>query len=371
MRIVSLRTAVLRRAYDGSLRNTRHAWNAKHYVLVELETDTGLRGYGEMYCDGGGAPGVAVAMLREELAPHVVGHDALRPAALAYALQSRMALSARGSAATCALSAVDIAAWDLLGKACGRPLHELLGGATEGVSVYASGGMYGEGQTPGTIAAEMAAAQRAGLAGAKIKVGGATLEEDLERLARTREAIGAQARLMADAMFQPSVPQAVALGRAASRQALHFLEAPTAMDDAPGWREIRNATGVPLAGPELSASLLLMRSLVETSAVDFLQYDLAIAGGITVGQKLAAFAAVHRRPVTLHCAASAIAMAAAAHLGTAIGNCDSLEFHVMHDGLRERLWSSGWRLRDGRLLPSPLPGLGVALGEDDLALFSE
>ena len=370
MRIVSLRTAVLRRTYDGTLRNTRHAWNAKHYVLVELATDTGLRGYGEMYCDGGGAPGVAVAMLREEMAPHVVGHDAMRPAALAFALQSRMALSARGAAATSALSAVDIAAWDLLGKASGRPLHELLGGATEGVSVYASGGMYGDGYTPAAVAAEMAAAQRAGLAGAKIKVGGAALEEDLERLARTREAIGPGARLMADAMFQPSVPEAIALARAASRHALHFLEAPTAMDDARGWREIRSAGGIPLAGPELSASLHLMRGLVETSAVDYLQYDVAIAGGITVGRQLAGFAAIHRRPVTLHCAASAIAMAAAAHLGTAIGNCDSLEFHVMHDGLRERLWSSGWRLRDGRLQPSSLPGLGVAL-DDDLAMFSE
>lgn len=371
MQITHMRCGNLRRDYSGALRNTRHAWTAKNYVLVELVTQTGLRGYGEMYCDGGGTPEVALAILRHEIAPHVIGRDALRPVATTSELRARMALSARGTAATAAISAVDIAMWDLLGKASGMPLYRLLGGHSNSVPVYASGGMYGNAVTPESIAREMKEAQKAGVRGAKIKIGGASIEEDVERLQRTREAIGPGAPLMGDAMFAPDVAGAIELGRRAAPLLLHFLEAPTAMDDVEGWCAVTRATGLALAGPELSDDSSLMRRMVESGAVRYLQFDLAIAGGISMGHTLAGFAGVHRRSVSLHCAASAIAMAAAAHLGAAIANCDSLEFHVMHDGLRERLWSSGWLLAEGRLVAPERAGLGVELADEDLALLSD
>lgn len=366
MRIDAIRVATLRRAYDGSQRNTRHAWDAKHYVLVEIVAG-GSSGLGEMYCDGGGTPQVAEAILRHEIGPHVVGQDARQRGAIVASLRDRTALSARGTAITAAISAIDIALWDLCGKACGEPVHRLLGACSDGIAVYASGGMYGPGVTPQSLAEQFGEAQRRGLRGAKIKVGGGSLDEDVERIARVREAIGRDAPLMADAMFLPDVPGAIALGRRLAPHDLHFLEAPTTMEDVDGWCDVAQATGLSLAGPELSDDASLMRRLVERNAVRYLQFDLVIAGGITRARALAAFAAMHRRAVTLHCAASAVAMAAAAHVGASLEHCDGMEFHLMHDGLREQLWHCGWRLQSGRLVIPERPGLGVELDRETAA----
>lgn len=365
MKIRAVRCAVVHRAYDGSTRNTRHAWTGKNYVLLQLETDTGCRGLGEMYCDGGGSPEVALAVLRHEIGPRLLGRDARRPLAITAALREHYALSARGGVSSMAISAVDIALWDLMGRDLGRPVFELLGGRQSHVPVYASGGMYGPDRTPARLAEEMAAAQRAGLRGAKIKVGGASLEEDVERVARVREALGPGVPLMADAMFAPNLPQALSLARALSPYDLHFLEAPTAAKDVEGWAEVHRQTGVPLAGPELSDDLMLMRQLLHAQALAYLQFDVTIAGGLGLGRDLAALARAHWRDITLHCAASAVATAASAHLGAAVGGCDGLEFHVMHDGLRDRLWACGWRLEDGRLMVPNRPGLGIDLGDED------
>ncbi len=371
MQIKSMHCAVVRRHYDGTVRNTRHAWHGKNYVLVQLRTENGLRGVGEMYCDGGGSPEVALAILRHEIAPVVLGLDATRIGAIVHRLTDRMALSARGSATSLAVSAVDMALWDLMGHASGQPCHHLLGGTTDRVPVYASGGMYGPSISPGNVAEEMAHAQRSGLRGAKIKVGAAELEEDEERVARVREAIGPDAPLMIDAMFAPTVPEAIALGRSLSKYGLHFLEAPTHANHVQGWATIAATTGIPLSGPELSDDPDLMRRMLEADAVQYLQFDVAIAGGLSGGRNLAALARAHHRPISLHCAASAVAMAAAAHLGAATGSCDGLEFHLMHDGLRDRLWSSGWQLADGFLIAPARPGLGIVLGEEESDLLED
>jgi L-alanine-DL-glutamate epimerase-like enolase superfamily enzyme len=369
MRIQALRCAAVHRAYDGSTRNTRHAWHGKNYVLVQLETEDGLRGLGEMYCDGGGSPEVALAILRGEVGPRVLGGDARRPSAVTSALREHYALSARGGVASMAISAVDMALWDLMGRRLGCPVYQLLGGREADVPVYASGGMYGPDRTPVVLAEEMRAAQRYGLRGAKIKVGAGCVEEDVERVARVREGIGPAAPLMADAMFSPTLPGAVALARALAPFGLHFLEAPTDALDVQGWAEIHRLSGIDLAGPELSDDAQLMRRLLEARAIAYLQFDVTIAGGIGQGRELAALARAHWRDITLHCAASAVATAASAHLAAGVGHCDGLEFHVMHDGLRDRLWACGWKLSEGRLRIPDRPGLGIELGDDELHLL--
>lgn len=325
-----------------------------------------------MYCDGGGAPEVALAILQYEVAPRLIGRDAAFPGAIVRALRDRMVLSARGTAASIAISAIDIALWDLLGQFSGQPCHRLLGGVSDRLRVYASGGMYGPAITPSTLAVEMAAAQRHGLRGAKIKAAATSLDEDVERVARVREAIGPLAPLMVDAMFAPTVSQAITLGRRVAPFDLHFLEAPTLATHVAGWKAIADGTGLALAGPELSDDADLMRRMLEAEAVRYLQFDVAIAGGLSGGRDLAALARAHHCGVSLHCAASAVAMAAAAHLGAAIGpECDGLEFHLMHDGLRERLWSSGWSLHEGHLIAPDAPGLGIVLGEEESDLLEQ
>ena len=358
-RIKTIRCANLHRKYSGEVRNTQHAWQGKNYILLEIESEDGVSGFGEMYCDGGGSPEAALAMLRYEVAPALIGKSGTRPLEILAYLRGHFSLSARGSAASMAISAVDIAMWDMVGKRSGLPLYRLLGGHSDRVKVYASGGMYGPRITPQTLAQEMREAQAKGLNGAKIKIGGATLEEDVARVTCVREAIGPHAPLMVDAMFRPNVTDAIRLGNALKNANIHFYEAPTNANHVSGWRSVGQACGLSLSGPELSDDRDLMLRLLQADALQFLQFDVAIAGGVSEGREIFALARAFRKPVTLHCAASAVAMAAAAQMGAGLGGCDSLEFHLMHDGMRESLWKCGWRLESGHLVVPDRPGLGV------------
>jgi L-alanine-DL-glutamate epimerase-like enolase superfamily enzyme len=365
LKIENIRTAAVEVKYAGSHRNTHHAWKSKTYLLVEVRTDEGVAGVGEVYCDGGASPRVMAAIIEDEVAPAVIGCDPRAITAIHEKVTSRGLLSGRAAAYSIALAGVDIALWDILGKVAGLPVRQLLGGFAAKVSVYGSGGMYGDTTTPSSLAAEMAAAVECGHAGVKIKAAGAPLKEDVARAAAVREAIGG-ARLMIDAMFAPDLPDAFRLARALEPFDLHFLEAPTTTRDMRGWAAIQRATSVSLAGPELEASPELIRDFLVTDAVRFVQFDACLAGGLTTGRNLAALAALHARPISLHCAASAVGLAASAHLGAAVPNCDSLECHLLHRGLREALWASGWNLSSGFLEIPDAPGLGLGCGFDDL-----
>lgn len=365
MRVVDLRTLVVTRRYDGSARNTRHAWNGKTYLLVAVNADDGSSGIGEVYCDGEGSPKVLQAILHEEIAPLLRGEDPRLIERIRRKVAERFVLSGRGGATSVAMAGVDIALWDLLGKLTGQPVHRLLGGHADRASIYGSGGMYGPGITPDSLAEAMGEAVRSGLGGVKIKAAGASLDEDVARVAAVREAIG-PARLMVDAMFRPDVPGAIRLVRALEPFGLHFLEAPTAAADLRGWSAVRSAAAVPLAGPELEGSADVMRDYLLADAIHFLQFDVVLAGGLSQGRDLAALARAFHRPISLHCAASAVGLAASAHLAAAVSNCDSLEYHLMHQGLHERLWASGWRITDGALVIPERPGLGLDFGLEDL-----
>lgn len=365
MKITDLRVAPVHMRYSGGLRNTHHAWTGKTYLLVEVRTDAGYSGIGEVYCDGGAAPRVMAAVLEDELKPQLVGKDPRLISALHDQVTRRAVLSGRPSSYVIALAGVDIALWDILGKLAGQPVYRLLGGYATSVPVYGSGGMYGPTVTPESLAAEMAAAVGSGHGGVKIKAAGAPLAEDLERARAVRRAIG-DARLMIDAMFLPTVPEAVRLARALEGLDIHFLEAPTRATDLRGWRQIAAATSVPLSGPELEADVEIMRDFVVEEAAYFMQFDVCLAGGITAGRRLAAIASAFARPVTLHCAASAVGLAASAHLGAAVPNCDSLECHLLHRGLRDVMWRSGWTLANGMLSIPERPGLGIDVDFDSL-----
>jgi L-alanine-DL-glutamate epimerase-like enolase superfamily enzyme len=365
VRIERLRVAPVEVKYGGSHRNTHHAWTSKAYLLLELQTDEGVAGIGEVYCDGGGSPRAMTAIIEDEVAPTVIGCDPRSITAIHEKVMHRALLSGRASAYSIALAGVDIALWDILGKLAGLPVRQLLGGFSDKVSVYGSGGMYGDATTPASLATDMAKAIEDGHAGVKIKAAGAPLQEDVARAEAVRQAIGAE-RLMIDAMFAPDLPHALRLARALEPFDLHFLEAPTRTQDLRGWAEIQRSTRVKLAGPELEAGVELIRDFLVADAVHFLQFDACLAGGLTTGRNLAAFAALHGRPMSLHCAASAVGLAASAHLGAAVPNCDSLECHLLHRGLREVLWANGWKLSAGYLKIPAAPGLGLGCDFDDL-----
>jgi len=365
--VKDLTVCVATKHYSPGLRNTLHAWNEKHAVLVFVETEDGALGVGEAWCDGG-APETVASLIAKDLKNLVIGRPVWAIEQFhARALQTNV-MSAKGGILYAATSAVDIALWDALARTAGLPLYRLLGGFTDSVQVYGSGGMYRDGYGPEALARDMAEVVARGFAGVKIKGGGVPASEDVARAAAVRAAIGPAARLMVDVMFCLGVREAIRLGHALRPYDLHFLEAPTARTDLRGWAEVRQAIGIPIAGPELESGLHVFRSALELGAVDLLQADACVCGGITAIRRIAALAQAFHRTMTLHCSGSAVALAANAHAAAASCNCESIEMHLLHKTLFERLWSAGYRVADGRLHLPPAAGLGIDLKPDDPAL---
>jgi D-galactarolactone cycloisomerase len=324
-------------------------------LILVVEDQDGAVGIGECWI-GGGQAGALLEFLRNEVAPGLVG-AATAPAAVSNRLLTRAAPSARSDLWHAAASGVDIALWDLAARRCGLPLYRLLGGGDAKVPVYASGGMYGG--DPEAIAREAHEAL-AWAGGYKMKAGGAPVQDDLVRARAVRDAIP-QARLMVDFMFVPDRLDAVRRLHSLADLGLHFAETPTALEDVEGWSDIHRMTGIPLSGPEIGVGLDLHRRYLAAGAVQVLQFDLSVCGGVTEGMALAALSRAHFRPFALHCAGSAIVFAASAHLAAAAPLVDSVERHLLHDDLFDRLESGGYRFADGFVTIPETPGLGIEI----------
>jgi L-alanine-DL-glutamate epimerase-like enolase superfamily enzyme len=365
MKVTKVIPRIVRRHMDGRAWNPRTRWQEKVMVLVFLETDTGHLGVGEAW-NTAASPQALVATIEDDLAPLVIGEDpgfvervwqrAFRPTEL----------SSRTGIVAAALSAIDTALWDLQGQALGVPLYRLLGAYAEEVYCYASAGLYGEGKTPDALAREMAGYVAEGFTGVKIKVGGAPLAEDVRRVAAVREAVGADVRFMVDAVYNLGVPEALRLARALEPHDVYWLEAPVSPYDVAGQARVHARSPIPVCGNETEYGLDRYRELVTAGAVEFVQFDVAACGGISEGRRIADLARAFRRPCSLHAASSVVVMAASLHLGVTLANCESIEYHMLHQWLWDRVPAGTFAPRQGFVRPPPGPGLGLALTPDDV-----
>lgn len=363
MKIESIRTRVITKALDGRQRNPRFRWTEKNTLLVFVEGDDGTLGVGEAWCDGGN-PASLAAFITDDMAPVLVGRDVDTLEQFWAEALSRSLVSTRRSQTWAALSAIDIALWDLKGKRAGQPIWRLMGGAGQPALPYASAGLYVDGQTPEAFGEEYAAYTRQGFRAVKIKIGGASLDVDIGRVAALRRAMGPEPRLMVDAVSAYTVPQAIAFARAAFSYGLYWFEQPVDIADVEGQAKVHAAGGIPVTGNENEYSLTAFRRLLAADAVHFVQFDLSISGGFTFGRKLATLAEAYFRPVTLHHSNSIALMAANLHFAATVPNCDSIEFHVLHQGLFERAPGGFLALNaDGRIAPPEAPGLGIDLSD--------
>lgn len=358
MKIIDIRTRLFEKPLDGSLRNPRFIWTVKRSLLTFVTTDAGLTGVGESWVDAGDPASVA-AFIEHDLKPRLIGEDPRLPELHFRRAIDMTQVSARRSQTWAGMSAIDIALWDIKAQAAGEPLWRMLGGHDPRVMPYASGGLYREGQSADEFAGEYAGFIRRGFRAVKIKVGGAPLAVDLERVARLREAMGPVPRLMADAVSNYDVPAALAFARAARRHDLTWFEQPVAIEDVAGMARIHREGGIPLCGIENDYGLSAFRRLLENGAVHFVQFDPIISGGVTFGRKIAALAEAFHRPVTLHHSNSAVSMLVNMHLAAALPNAHSVELHVIHQPLFDRVPKGAFDIADGMLTAPDRPGLGI------------
>jgi len=341
---------------DGTL-----SWDKTTMVLVTARAG-GREGIGWSY-----ASGAAAAMVTDVLAGVVTGRSALDVPAAAEAMARSLRNVGRPGAGAMALSAVDIALWDLKARLLGLPLADLLGRAQPGVHIYGSGGFtsYDERQTRDQLTGWV---ERDGIPRVKIKIGqswGTDERRDLRRIKLARTIIGPDTELYVDANGGYTTGQAVRVAAQMADFGVTWFEEPVSSQDLAGLAAVRRQVRPDVTAGEYSWSLADSARLIEAGAVDCLQLDVTRCGGVTEFLRGAALAAAHNLEVSAHCAPSLHA-----HVGAAVPNLRHVEYFHDHQRIEGMLFDGVLSPGGGTLTPDPgRPGLGVALRTADAEPF--
>jgi D-galactarolactone cycloisomerase len=386
VKIARVRSYVLRCPLGAAAFSSSQApFPERTSCLVRIETADGLVGWGE----GGqwGPPEPVAAMVDHVLAPRLVGEDPRHAGLLWERLYAHLRDWGRQSAGMEALSAADIALWDLAGQAYGVPASVLLGGAhRDRVTAYATGCYYRADRSRWADTAALADEARghleAGFRALKMKVGLLAPAEDLARVAAVREALGPGVPLMVDANHAYAAHTAITVGRGLEGAGVHWFEEPVAPEDLAGYRQVADALDLAVAGGECEYTRYGFRELVARRCVDIAQPDLTCAGGLSEGQKIAALASAFGVQLVPHVWGSGVALAAALHFLAALPpspatanpvapvNEPVLEFDRNPNPLRDELLVEPIGMgADGRVPVPTGAGLGIALREDVLRRF--
>lgn len=374
MRIVDVRTYVLRATIPRPFGQSQAFGNARSAVLVEIVTDEGLSGWGEAGAGRHQEP--ARSVVDSFYRPALLGEDPLEVERLWEKLFAILVTSGltRGSTIQ-ALSGVDIALWDLRGKVLGLPLYKLLGGAFRPRAVAYATGLYYTDHTDhlAALRAEASGYVAQGFRAVKMKIGGASPHEDLRRAETVRAAIGDDVHLMIDANQAYNAFTARVVGREMASLAVGWFEEPLPADDIDGYLELKTALPMALAGGEALYTRFAMREFLARRAFDIVQPDACNTGGITEFRRIAALASAWGVQVNPHVWGTPIALATSLHLiatlpptppcrvPTPFYQEPVLEFDQTPNPLRTDLAVEPFRLRDGYLDVPQAPGLGIEL----------
>jgi len=326
--------------------------DTREFATLELGTDQGLVGIGLSFF--GGALTATLRTAVDALANLLIGDDPTQTEAVAAKLRRAAGSSGPGGIFTLALSAIDMACWDLKGKALGQSVCALLGGLRDRVPTYASGAL----MRPHPIDYLAKAGPRLrdmGFRQMKMQCGSEpTVAASVERVRVMREGIGPDVDLMCDINQLWSVNQAIEVGRRIEEYHLFWLEDPTAHDDFPGLARIADALTAPIAAGEYHYGIVPFRHMLEARSIDIVMIDLLRAGGITQWMKIAGMAEAFNLPVVSH-----LIPEIHVHLIAAIPNGLTVEYMPW----TLRLFEETPAIENGQLVVPKKPGLGLAFDQ--------
>ena len=368
----------------------------RNFVTLQIVTEDGVTGLGDATLNG---RELAVASyLTDHVVPLLIGRDARRIEDT-WQFLYKGAYWRRGPVTMAAIGAVDVALWDIQGKALGVPVHRLLGGASrERVRVYA----HANGRTLDDTVAAVARAAGQGYTAIRAQCGIPGLEhaygiakgeapyEPAEKdkppetvwsterylrfipsvFQRLRNEIGDGVELLHDVQHRLTPIEAAALGKALEPHRLFWMEDPVPAEIQESYRTIRQHTTTPIAVGEVFNTIFDCHLLIEEQLIDYIRTSVSHAGGLTHLRKIAALAEVHHVRTACHGATdlSPVSMAAALHFGLSVHNF-GIQEHMPHSPDTDRVFPHAYSFEDGYMHPGDAPGLGVELDEALAAQF--
>jgi D-galactarolactone cycloisomerase len=356
-------------AYSRAWYDTRMA------MIVEIETDSGLIGWGECY----GPAWITAAAVRT-MAPWLIGQDPLRGDDLWRTLYARLRDHGQKGAVIEGLSGIDIALWDIKGKHFGAPVHQLLGGAVRLEAPAYATGLYRRqsGSPPEYLAEEAASYVAEGFRAVKLKVGFG-VEEDAAAARAVRDAIGPDVALMIDANHAYDRVAATRLGRMVEDLDIAWFEEPVPPEDLEGYRALRSALSMPIAGGECEFTRFGFRDVLSAQAMDIIQPDVCAAGGLSECKKIADMAEAFGVRCNPHVWGTGIAIAASLqllavlppHTPTSLTSLPPmLEFDRTEHPIRQAILTQPLTPERGVARVPEGPGLGIDIDRQALAGFS-
>jgi D-galactarolactone cycloisomerase len=370
MKITDVKTYQLKVAVKEPFTSSRGWWyDTKNALLVKIETDEGISGWGECY----GPASVAKAVIDTLFKSQVVGRDPFDVEVIWEHLYNRVKDYGLNGMTVSGMSGIDIALWDIVGKACNKPVHKLIGGCFRSkVQAYATGFYFKSMDRVTEEAVEEARAYaEQGFKAMKMKIGLGSMKKDIARVSAVREAIGLDIQLMVDANHCYNVPTAITLGREFEKMGIYWFEEPISPEDIEGYIEVSRTLDMAIAGGENSSTKFGFRELIARRAMDIIQPDVCAAGGITECKKIAALAGAFGIRCIPHAWGSAIGLAATLHFLASLPDCPPclvpvppmLEYEQTFNPVRDDLSLIPITHVQGVVDIPTGPGLGIEIDE--------
>jgi D-galactarolactone cycloisomerase len=375
MQIKKVRTHVLAAALSEPFAYSRAWYDTRMAMIVEIETDNGLVGWGESY-----GPAWMTSAVVDALAPSLVGQDPLRTDWIWQEVYARLRDHGQKGLVIEGLSGIDIALWDIKGKHFGVPAAELMGGALRNsVRAYATG-LYRRksGDPVEYLSQEGVGYVAEGFGAIKLKVGFG-VEEDARITRALREAIGPDIKLMVDANHAYDAVAAIRLGRAIEALDILWFEEPVPPEDLAGHLAVKAALSIPVAGGECEYTRFGFRDLFVSHALDIVQPDTCAAGGLSECKKIADMATAFGIRYNPHVWGTGVALAASLqllavlppHTPPSLAPIEPmLEFDRTEHPIRQAVLTRPIEHERGLVEIPREPGLGIEVDRDALARFS-
>ena len=364
MKIIEIKTYLLKKKLSSTMQISRGGFAERTHAIVQVITDEGITGLGE----GVGDAPLISEILKSTIAPLAIDLDPFNIQGIRQKLiDSQVYLERKGSA-ICAVSAIEMACWDIKGKALNLPVHQLLGGKIrENIPAYASD-LYWE-ENPKNMADNASRISNLGFTCIKAHLGVASPRQESKRIEAIREAIGPNVELKIDLNGGYDFFQARQAIKAWEPYDLFWLEEPLSPNHVKGLANLRNHSSIPIAAGENEFRTHGFKHLFDNMAVDIAMPDIGRVGGLEEAKNICVLADAYGIPVSPHNYSSGILLAATLHLMANSANTCWLEIDTSNNPIYQEFLVKPLEMENGLVTIPNQPGLGVELKQDILTNY--